>query len=438
MTKQMFARITKRDDEKREVTGTLADETPDHDGEVFDYAGSLPYFKAWNSHFSKMTDGASVGNVREMHRNDSAVGNFVSMDYDDDAKSISVTAKVTDDQAWKKVVARTYTGFSIGGDYVGAKPAGKNARYIANPIEGSLVDYACNPNATFKLIKAAGVVETVKLAKDGGATTKRVDGADLPAHCFAYVGDPDKTDTWKLPIEFPGDEEKTKSHIRNALARFGQTEGIPDGERPSVHAKIEAAAKSHGIDTESAEKSEIAEMRKLAAELSAALAKFSGAVGPNSTKETTKMAETETGLQKARSLKDHLDKAKEAHAKMGEHLDALGNAIGADGDADDAARKVAGATSDSVTKAAETRFAALEAGQNQTMEVLAEIAKTVAAIAGQPVPPAAAANGTGTAVVTKAADNGTRTGAEVIDPKDPEAARKAITASLQKPIAPVR
>jgi uncharacterized protein len=89
--------------------------------------------------------------------------------------------------------------------------------------------------------------ERSKRAAKSGAKTKRVDGVDLPSHCFAYVGDPEKTDTWKLPIDFPGDEAKTKSHIRNALARIGQTKGIPAGEKPKVEAKIHAAAKAHGI-----------------------------------------------------------------------------------------------------------------------------------------------------------------------------------------------
>jgi len=78
--------------------------------------------------------------------------------------------------------------------------------------------------------------------------TKKVDGVELTADCFAYVGDPEKTETWKLPIKFPGDDEKTKSHIRNALARFDQTQGIPDSERPAVLAKIRAAAKKYSID----------------------------------------------------------------------------------------------------------------------------------------------------------------------------------------------
>ena len=82
--------------------------------------------------------------------------------------------------------------------------------------------------------------------KRDSAKTKRVDGEDLPASAFAYVGDANDTSTWKLPIKF-STEEKTKSHIANALARFGQTNGIPDSEKPAVLAKIKAAANAHGI-----------------------------------------------------------------------------------------------------------------------------------------------------------------------------------------------
>jgi Escherichia/Staphylococcus phage prohead protease len=76
--------------------------------------------------------------------------------------------------------------------------------------------------------------------------TKRVDGEDLTADCFAWVGDANDTSTWKLPIKFPSDE-KTKSHIRNAIARFGQTKGIPEDKKAGVWKKIVSAAKKHGI-----------------------------------------------------------------------------------------------------------------------------------------------------------------------------------------------
>ena len=79
--------------------------------------------------------------------------------------------------------------------------------------------------------------------------TKRVSGVQLEASSFAFVGDPDDTNTWKLPIYFRGDTAKTVSHIINALARFDQAK-IPDNERPSVWHFIRGAASAHGIAAE--------------------------------------------------------------------------------------------------------------------------------------------------------------------------------------------
>lgn len=76
--------------------------------------------------------------------------------------------------------------------------------------------------------------------------TKRVDGEDLTADCFAYVGDPDLVSTWKFPIKF-SDEEKTKTHIRNAIARSAEEKDIPASEKDKVWQKIVAAAEKYGI-----------------------------------------------------------------------------------------------------------------------------------------------------------------------------------------------
>src|SRR6185437_6813361 len=189
--------------------------------------------------------------------------------------------------AWKKVNEGVYTGFSQGGRKVGdmtPDPVYKGCmRYVANPSEVSLVDNPCLASAHFAYIKTDGAVEIRKFSKTEAPViqadritaleqevellkaasihvvkgkTKRVAGEDLPSSAFAYVGDPDKTETWKLPIKFSSDA-KTKSHIRNALARFNQTQGIPSGERARVHARIVAAAKKHGIDV-SEEKEKLA------------------------------------------------------------------------------------------------------------------------------------------------------------------------------------
>lgn len=87
--------------------------------------------------------------------------------------------------------------------------------------------------------KAARCAEQRK--KGDKVRTKSVGGKNLPASAFAYVGDPEKTETWKLPIH-------DKDHAQNALARFNQTEGIPAAEKAKVYAKVKAAAEKFGIN----------------------------------------------------------------------------------------------------------------------------------------------------------------------------------------------
>jgi ATP-dependent protease ClpP protease subunit len=79
------------------------------------------------------------------------------------------------------------------------------------------------------------------------AKTKEVDGEHLTAGDFIYVGDPDKTDTWSLPWHF-STEEKTQSHLRDALARFDQDEKIPEAHKAEAYAKLVRLCKEHGID----------------------------------------------------------------------------------------------------------------------------------------------------------------------------------------------
>ena len=38
------------------------------------------------------------------------------------------------------------------------------------------------------------------------------------------------------------------SHVRNALARFNQVEGVSDDERDSAWRRIKTAAKKHGVE----------------------------------------------------------------------------------------------------------------------------------------------------------------------------------------------
>ena len=66
--------------------------------------------------------------------------------------------------------------------------------------------------------------------------TKKVDGEAHPASDFAYVPDPEKPSTWKLPIF-------NMRHVGGALAAMtsdyrGNPVGIPEGDRRAVMKKI--------------------------------------------------------------------------------------------------------------------------------------------------------------------------------------------------------
>lgn len=89
--------------------------------------------------------------------------------------------------------------------------------------------------------RAAWLRQEVKAAK-----TKKVDGENLPASAFLIVGDHSDTSTWKLPVKF-SDEAKTKSHIRNAMARINQVQGVAEEDLAAAKAKLKTLAKRYGI-----------------------------------------------------------------------------------------------------------------------------------------------------------------------------------------------
>lgn len=228
-----------------------ADETPDIDDEIFDYKTSKPYVEAWSENSAETTKSAgqavSYGNVRAQHGAagaQNAAGTICEpIDFNDSKKRVSLRIKVVDADAITKVQEGVYRGVSIKGRLVGKKwRDGKFYRYTVDPVEFSLVDKPANPNATITVVKADGSTEILKVADE--KKTKHVGGKDLGPESFAYVGDKSKTETWKLPIH-------DASHVRNALARLDQTEGIPEGEKGKVEAKIRRAAKRFGIDAES-------------------------------------------------------------------------------------------------------------------------------------------------------------------------------------------
>jgi hypothetical protein len=277
------------------VFGLVTEEKPDLDKEVCDYATTKPLYEKrtkerWEltSKIAGMTP--SLMAARGQHDPKQAIGAGRMIEFDDALRAIKMGFDIVDTEAIKKWKAGVFVGFSQGGDYVAKweDPVYKGCvRYTADPFEVSSVDSPCLPSAlaesmkgrTVTLTKSSGVTEQVpleilpvdqarliKLERETAelrallkeAKTKTVDGVALSASCFAHVGDPDDTSTWKLPIKFPGDADKTASHIRNALARFEQTEGMSAEDKAAAKKKILAAAKEAGIEASENEKSAIA------------------------------------------------------------------------------------------------------------------------------------------------------------------------------------
>jgi hypothetical protein len=94
-----------------------------------------------------------------------AAGKLIEIAFNDDDKRIEICGKVIDDAEWQKVEEGVYTGFSQGGRYLKRGPdpdQPKLMRYTAEPLEVSLVDHPCLPDATFAVIKADGSTELRK------------------------------------------------------------------------------------------------------------------------------------------------------------------------------------------------------------------------------------------------------------------------------------
>lgn len=165
---QLFAPFAKIDRERREVYGYATTPTRDQSGESVDLMAvkaALPSYLQYPA-------------VREMHQ-PSAVGTGIEANLDQ--KGLWFGAKVIDDQAWRKVAAGVYRGFSVGGRVT--KRDHRDPKHILgiDLTEISLVDRPCNPDARFELIKMEG--ESCVLAKG----VKSVAGGRIKTGRFASL-----------------------------------------------------------------------------------------------------------------------------------------------------------------------------------------------------------------------------------------------------------
>ena len=245
----LFLPLAKVDLDQRLVSGVATAETPDRAGEIFDYASSKPYFEQWSADALAASSGKSFGAVRAMHA-PIAAGKLTDIAFDDDAKRITVAAKIVDDDEWRKVQEGVYTGFSQGGRYVKRwlDPETGLLRYTADPHEISLVDLPCVPNATFDVVKD-GVAEKRAFAPrpaDDPAASEDSDDTDLDAenekHEFSTA---ERGKDAEAGVAMPDGSYpiRTAVDVENAIRDFNRS-----GKKPDVKAHIIARAKAIGAE----------------------------------------------------------------------------------------------------------------------------------------------------------------------------------------------
>ncbi len=156
-----YAPFEKIDADQRIVSGIATSEALDGTGEIVDFEATKAAVAEW----------LKWRNIREMHKA-SAVGVAEKVELDDTQRAMRLSARIVDDEAWKKVKTGVYKGFSIGGRILASvleKANGENVRRITKYMltEVSLVDRPANPQAVFTLVKRDGETNGDTSSEDG-------------------------------------------------------------------------------------------------------------------------------------------------------------------------------------------------------------------------------------------------------------------------------
>lgn len=219
----LFLPLAKVNKEKRTVSGYASTPTRDMDGEIVTLdavKAALPDYMRW-------------GNIREMHRL-SAVG--TAEEAHTDGKGLFLTAKIVDDNAWKKCLEGVYKGFSIGGRKL--DKVGEEVTEI-EMVEISIVDRPANPDCRINVVKSAKAGEAVEaiLAKpeklDKDETAKALKKASKILKQLAKAGPPAAHDGFSLPAK-PVETDKT---VQNRSPNDPEEQVNKGGDKPGDGSK---------------------------------------------------------------------------------------------------------------------------------------------------------------------------------------------------------
>lgn len=150
----LYLPIVRFDETNWTVTGQATVEDIDAYGTIFDYEASKRAFQAWR------------GNVREMHDGKKAVGKAIEVQFDDEAKRVVVTTKVSRGakDTWEKIKDGTLSGYSVGAlagkdSWTEVERNGKKIPLLSDYklVELSLVDSPATPGCNIEIVRADGI-----------------------------------------------------------------------------------------------------------------------------------------------------------------------------------------------------------------------------------------------------------------------------------------
>jgi len=162
--------IAKFDREQRMVWGYASTEAEDEQGEVI----------RRDALADALADYMRFANIREMHQ-PSAVGIAEEAAVDD--RGLYLGARIVDGEAWDKVVAGVYKGFSIGGHVTARDPADRKVITGLALNEISFVDRPANPEAVFDCWKRGAA----DMSRPVGRTKSAEPDGEMAADCASLV-----------------------------------------------------------------------------------------------------------------------------------------------------------------------------------------------------------------------------------------------------------
>jgi len=253
----VFCPIFKIDEEKGEVWGYMAEEAPDRQREILDYAKAKPQIQKWSDSQKEASGGKSLGNVRGMHGKNAA-GVVTHVEFLDGEKRVHIGTKIVDPLELQKAKTGVYTGFSLGGSYAEKWKDGDLTRYVPEVQEVSLVDRPAMPGATFTAIKADGTSEERPLvgrqpkqvwacgAEEGcehetKAEATKCDGSPIVEKREFSQKQRDKAAESGAALPDGSYPIENKSDLKNAIQAFGRAK-----DKAKVKAHIKSRAKALG------------------------------------------------------------------------------------------------------------------------------------------------------------------------------------------------